>query len=187
MLLHTPHQLYLCGKLQPFCLQHVNCLCMHSKSGAFWTHQTCCMSADQLNGISLVTAMLTRQLRLDGHACIRAKAHSLVQKQANLTCFCWGEERRVCDEKPAKERQGQSYRRLERMNRNLALGSLQRKRKSRASEERHGITKNFVLGQRVANKPIDIWLHRGISSCWHAADVHFREDEGFMLAAWMHM
>lgn len=149
--IHTPHQLYLCGQLQPF-FQHVNCLCMHSRSGAFWTHQTCCTSADQLNGISLLTVMLTRQLRPDGHACLESKSTQLGEETCKFNLFLlrWG--KRARDEKQAKERQGQSYTRLERKNKNLTLGSLQRKRKARACEERHRISKNFVLGQKSGHQ-----------------------------------
>jgi len=78
MLLQIRCQLDLSGKLWPFCLQHANSVCRHSKSEAFWTCHSYYKSAGQLNGISMVTLMLTRQLRLE------QKAHTVLCRNMDV-------------------------------------------------------------------------------------------------------
>lgn len=173
MLLHICCQLNLSGKLQPFCLHHAKGVCMNSKYGAFWKCQTCYTSADQLNGLSLVTLMLTRQLRLDAHSTWKCSLALLRQE--------------ICDNKQAQGKLGQSCTGAGRRNKNLTLGSVVSKRTARASEERIDVTE-FCLWTKVwiVIKPGYSWLQKGILSPRHTGEIWFVEHEGFVLAAWMH-
>lgn len=171
MLLHICCQLNLSRKLQPFCLHHAKGVCLHSKYGAFWKCQNCYTSADQLNGLSLVTLMLTRQLRLDAHLTWKCSLALLGQE--------------MCD---SRRQAGAELYRAEGRNKNLTLGSVVSKRTARTSEEGIGVTE-FCLWTEVwiAIKPGYSLLQSGILSPRHAGEAWFVEHKGFVLAAWMHV
>lgn len=96
MLLHTCCQLNLSGKLQPsVCIMQRVCACTVNMG-----HSGNITSADQLNGLSLVTLMLTRQLRLDAHstwkcslALLREEMCDSKQAEAEAELYrAWGKE-----------------------------------------------------------------------------------------------
>lgn len=146
MLLHIHCQLDLSGKLQSFCLQHANTVCMHSKSGAFWKCQTC--YTVQINWMAYHSSLWCSPDSSD-----LMLMHALEQKHIEFCAETWKRslallrQERVCDRKQTKGREVQSYTRTGRRNKNLTLGSVLSKRTAKASEK-ESVSLNFVFGQK---------------------------------------
>lgn len=136
MLVHIHCQPDLSGKLQPFCLQHTNGVCVHRESGAFRTCQTCCTSADRLNAAHRWSPCSPDSSDLMP-SCAREQKHVQFCAETWKRSLALLGQERVIENKQREE--VQSCTRSGRKNKNLTLGSVLSTRGARASEERINI------------------------------------------------